>query len=494
MARRDVSVAVNPLEEILLDLPRRGTLIKGRSYRQIWRFELNGKPYYLKFYPRRRMKSTARGNPAMREFQRLQLLQKAGIPSPRASSSLIGYTLDGVKGDAVLIEGIEPSVQLDQYLSERELRAETVPDRKALAEQVIEIVEKLGRAGLGHNDLHLGNFLICDGKVYLLDAYAIRRGGLKRSDVAYLGASCRRFATYSELSRGWLVLGDGGPMPKRSRDAERYWRKFVESSTGENDWFGRLQIKGWHGHFFKRSKFARRWSEASGLRARREDWQAAWPKLWEQIESGQLEVIKHSLSGDVLAGEIELAGRRLAVVIKRPYKRYWYRHINEIGRGRARRAWLKAWRVIVRNIPTAWPLLVMEKSTLGYVSDSVIVMERVPGTTLAAMDLDALPTAEREMLLHRTGSILRRIDETGLAHFDAKASNWIVLRDNLTGARPVLVDVDGIRSRRWIALGIDRLLRSMRQHPKYTPADSLALCRGYAPFSKMNKSQKKTGI
>jgi hypothetical protein len=48
----------------------------------------------------------------------------------------------------------------------------------------------------------------------------------------------------------------------------------------------------------------------------------------------------------------------------------------------------------------------------------------------------------------------------------------------------VLIDVDGVRRRRWIALGIQRLLRSMKEHPHYTPADSLALCRGYAPHAK----------
>jgi hypothetical protein len=47
-----------------------------------------------------------------------------------------------------------------------------------------------------------------------------------------------------------------------------------------------------------------------------------------------------------------------------------------------------------------------------------------------------------------------------------------------------LIDVDGIRFRRWAALGISRLLRSMKDHPQYTVADSLALCQGYAPFSK----------
>jgi hypothetical protein len=57
--------------------------------------------------------------------------------------------------------------------------------------------------------------------------------------------------------------------------------------------------------------------------------------------------------------------------------------------------------------------------------------------------------------------------------------------DPVLGPSPVLIDVDGVRQRRWIALGIRRLLRSLRDHRQYTPADSLALCQGYAPYSRV---------
>jgi hypothetical protein len=91
------------------------------------------------------------------------------------------------------------------------------------------------------------------------------------------------------------------------------------------------------------------------------------------------------------------------------------------------------------------------------------------------------------MLFRRTGRILRRIEKAGFSHFDAKASNWIIYQDDVTGPQPILVDVDGIRRRQWIALGIQRLLRSMRDHPQYTPADSLALCQGYAPHARLSQ-------
>ena len=59
--------------------------------------------------------------------------------------------------------------------------------------------------------------------------------------------------------------------------------------------------------------------------------------------------------------------------------------------------------------------------------------------------------------------------------------------DDVRGETPVLIDPDGIRRRKWVALGIERLLRSMKNHPQYTPADSLALCQGYAPWTRLER-------
>jgi tRNA A-37 threonylcarbamoyl transferase component Bud32 len=127
----------------------------------------------------------------------------------------------------------------------------------------------------------------------------------------------------------------------------------------------------------------------------------------------------------------------------------------------------------------------LEKRKLGYVVDNLIIFECVPGKTLWQTDLDAISPPAREMLFRRIGRILRRVEQLGFSHFDAKSSNWIVRDDDKLGPTPVLIDVDGVRQRRWIALGIRRLLRSMQDHRQYTVADSLALCQGYAPYARM---------
>ena len=498
-------VAKQPLqlEDALRDLPRTATLVKDRGYRQVWRFEHGGRAYYLKFYPRARgllradtWRRLFRGSPAFREFERLQRLQKAAIPAPRAVAFLAGLRIAERIGDAVILEALEPSVQLDLYLNDHELRAAAVPDRRRLAEQVRTLVHNLAKAGLGHEDLHLGNFLLHQGKVYLLDGYAVRTGGMVQDDLFRLGHNASRFATLAELLRGWRLLGpEGVPLPKTNPVSDGVYRRFMERVTRENRYFGLLDMAGWRGVFFKHAKYPRPWSAASAMNFSADEWHAAWPDLLRRIEADQLHVIKRSRSGDVLSGAVSLGGRSIDVVIKRPRRRYWYRYLNEIGRGaRARRAWVKAWKMIARNVPSAWPLLLMERRRMGYVVDTVIVFERVPGATLAKADLAAIAPARRDMLFRRTGGILRRIEALGFSHFDAKASNWIVMPDGRRGESPVLIDIDGIRQRRWVALGIQRLLKSLKDHPQYTPADSLALCQGYAPWTPMEREAGRDGV
>ena len=482
------------LESALRDLPKHGRLVKDRGYRQVWRVEVGGRAYYLKFYPRHGQRDAwrrlFRGSPAFREFERLQRLQRAAIPSPRAVAYLAGLRVEERLGDAVILEALEPSVQLDEYLNDHELRGQPVRDRPRLAKQVMQLVYDLGKAKLGHEDLHLGNFLLHDGKVHLLDGYAVRPGGMTSADMFRFAHGAARFATRTELIRGWRLLRPDEPMPRQNPLSAAIWRNWLQRVTGDNRYFGRLDTgDGWRGLFFKQAKYPRPWSNVSRMTFTHAEWEHEWPQLLRRIEADQLDVIKRSRSGDVLSGSLTLGGRPLGVVIKRPRRRYWYRYLNEIGRGaRARRAWMKAWKMIFRNVPSAWPLLMMERRKLGYVVDTIIVFERVPGPTLAKVDLDALPPERRDMLLRRVGRILRRIESLGFSHFDAKASNWIVLPDDgRRGEAPVLVDIDGVRQRRWVALGIQRLLKSMRSHPQYTPDDSLALCQGYAPFSRMER-------
>ena len=484
----------NDLEQTLRDLSRRGTCVKDRGYRQVWRFEHGGRAYFLKFYRKRGWRDyfrrLLRGSPAMLEFRRLQLLQTARVPSPRAVATLMGFRIGDDAGDAVIMEAIEPAVTVGEFLQRHMMNGTPVPDRPRLSRAVGQLVEQLDRAGLGHNDLHLGNLLLAGEKLYLLDGYAVKTGGLRRDHLLMLGHSAAPFATATDLLRGWRLLGDGGPMPRRNRVSDRLWRGMDKRIFGDNRYFGQLRSDGgWRGVFAKRAT-PRPWSVASALEFTQTDWERAWPTLLQHLAADDFTVKKRSRSGDVLFGELIVGGRPMRVVVKHPRHRYWYRYLNEIGRGsRPRRAWRKAWMAIHRDLPTAQPLLMMERRRFGYVVESVIVYEHVAGDALADVDLDAMAPADRDNYFRRAGRVLRRIESLGWSHFDAKSNNWMVHPTAAHGPVPVMVDIDGIRHHRRVAHGVLRLLRGMRNHPQYTPADSLALCQGYAPRSVMREEQ-----
>lgn len=479
-------VSTARLEEVLRNFGQVATKIKTSNRRETWRFEFDGRGYFLYFYPRDATRARwARVSPAHAEFFGLQTLQKASIPSPRAVAQLSGFRLEERVGDAVIVESVEPARRLDELLLEAELNGRPLENRRRVALQVRTILHQLGRAGLGHDGLRLRSFLVGEGRVFLRDGAGLRSGGLRKRQVMLLAHDAARFVSASERRRTWDLLMPGTDMPRRNPLSRKLWRQFVRGVFGQNQHFGRLRDGAWAGVFSKRSKFARRYASASRLDVTHADWRDAWPALLRQIEHGDLLHLKQDASGDIMSATVMLAGQSVPIIIKRPRRRLWYRYLLDAGRAaRARRTWRKTWQVIVRNLPTEWPMLLMEKRVLGYVVDAVIIFERVPGTTLDQLDLDALSVSDRQMLFRRAGGMLRRLEQSGLAHYDAKSTNWIVWTDPRSGPMPILIDLDGIRMllRKLQGFGIERLLRAMRQHPQYTPEDSLALCRGFVPF------------
>jgi hypothetical protein len=309
---------------------------------------------------------------------------------------------------------------------------------------------------------------------------------LKLNDVLALGHSAARFATRTELLRGWLVLNPDEPWPRVNPLSRAKWDSLARRCRREDSDFGTFRSGPWIGHFVRSSRFAVPWSLASRLDVAHKDWETAWPTLLAQLESDQLTTIKRDPSGEIYSGEIVLAGRPIQIFVKRPRRRFLYRYLVDLFRPvRAERMWIKAWKLIARDLPCEFPLLLMKRRVMGYTTDSLIVFERVPGTMLNQIDLDSMTAAQRELLFRRAGHILRAIERGGLAHYDSKSVNWIVFDDALRGPIPVMIDLDGIRAlNAWlVAWGIHRLLRAMKQHPQYTPEDSLALCQGYAPFA-----------
>ncbi|MGN6625865.1 MAG: lipopolysaccharide kinase InaA family protein [Tepidisphaeraceae bacterium] len=453
-------------EAQLRQLERQAVLVRRRRDRETWRFDYNAKPYFLHFYPDRRG--------AAAEFAGLKTLQDFKVPAVRAAAFLSGFQFGDRKGDAIITHGIEGAVRLDEWAARSDAGAGAAAHRAAV-DQVIDLLKQLAAHKLGHEDLRLSSFLWSEGRLHLCDAAGLTTGGLKTDHLMGLAFDAGAAATMADRLRVWRALVPGAETPPNDKHMARRIRQALRRDAIE-----RIDIGEWSGRFRSRSMREAAWSPASRLNVSPADWRREWPALVARLRADQLEILKRDRSGDVLADGVTLAGVPIDVVVKRPRNKFWYRYVYDLFRvSRAMRLWQKARWLQARQIAVEYPLIVMERRRLGYVVESIALFEKVPGPTLDAIDLDALSAAERETLFRRCGHVLRRIEDTGLTHTDAKSSNWIIV-DRTT---PVLIDAYGLRPlNSFLQLfGIHRLLRAMRKHPQYTPTDSRHLCQGFAP-------------
>ncbi len=386
------------------------------------------------------------------------------------------------------------------FLNSLALEGRSPVDRHGITKQLIQILKSLARAGLGHSGLRLGSFAIREGRVYLAEVEGLHRSGLLLDDLLLLSLDAARYATVTDFQRGWNQLGPGGRMPGLNRRGPSMWRGEARRAFNDPARFGRMLVPDstgkWSGVCFRSAALPQRWSGVSQLRISEADWAAAWSELWRRIEQDQLSVLKRGHSGDVLEGAVRLCGMDLAVVVKRPGRGSIRRNITQVFCGsRARQAWEKAWGLVVRGIATAWPMLLMEKRLHGYVTDSLLVMEKVHGPLLAELDAQTASESYR-LLLWRCGRVLRQMEQSGLFLYDAKAYNWIVRDDASLGPTPVLIDADSVRRMHVRIGGLNRLLRSLRED---TPAglsaeNALALVRGYRPFASSAELNQLAGL
>ena len=129
------------------------------------------------------------------------------------------------------------------------------PAERADLDRILPVVEHMHTSGGLHGDLHLGNILICDGEVRLLDLQRTRflpriPGVLRRRELGYLAYSLGEPLPAALASaRFW-----------RDRRAHTHWRSRTKRALKESSAFTSFECAGVRG-------FRRRESSENSLRA-----------------------------------------------------------------------------------------------------------------------------------------------------------------------------------------------------------------------------------
>jgi hypothetical protein len=466
-------VSPEQVQVILADFANRATCVGTRlDGAEVWRFDVDDKSYELHYWidDNTAIKKYLGGAKAAREFSQLQAFQKLGIPAPRVIANLKGFRIGERKGDACIVVH-DPSVRpLRDALVSTTLGRR---DRIALAAQFIERLESLYREKLCPIPLTIDRFALKGEQIVIADGAGEFNGIITDDRLRELDRSTHLATRATERLRFWKHFRQTTP-PKRSR---RDGIELVSDAIGGEGAFARIALEEWAGVFMRKLALAVPWLGLGDAAIDVADWTSALPALLQ--ESSEAEV-KNDHSGSVRSASITLGGVAVEVIVKRPAFRAGLRGaFDRLRQSRARRTWYKNWRMLGLGFPCEVPLLLLENRSGLLMKDQLIVFARVPGPTMAAIDLDALRETERSRLLYACGRLLRQIDSLHIQHADAKNTNWIAWTDASGRAKPILIDLDGIRFYPYPGHGYARFVRAMKTHPQIRDEDLRAIDQGF---------------
>jgi hypothetical protein len=77
----------------------------------------------------------------------------------------------------------------------------------------------------------------------------------------------------------------------------------------------------------------------------------------QQINSDLLHIVKRDAAAMCCPARSSSMGAPVSVIVKRPRRKSPMRYVMDLPRrSRARRTWIKTWKMLVRGIPCEWPM------------------------------------------------------------------------------------------------------------------------------------------
>ncbi|MCY2927207.1 MAG: hypothetical protein NT031_17590 [Planctomycetota bacterium] len=503
--------------------------IKANPSRTVYRGRVKGQWVYLKHFHRRdwvaRLARLAGFSRARGEMRLSQYLAAANVSVPEPLAARCGTAVEWVATREVA--QAEPA---DEWQARQD--AHGPEGRKALRGAVIALAELIGRmhaAGVLHGDLHCGNVLVrtrtAGPKLVLMDLHrAWRRRWLTRTamagNLAQLYHDRRDMTTRTDRMRflkhylkasgargtlrGWSIMVEAiGRRHTRRQHAKR-----DDRVMGTGKYFTKLSLpNGWCGHAVLASKWKVPGSKAARLTLTAQGWRDAVGNVDSLFDGPDVTVVKDTPSVLVIRRRIHVDGHWLDVYLKRPRRKQAYKTVLDCVRAaRSIRAFQLGHALLTRRIMTAMPLAAFERRIGPVLLDSVLITEAVeapdlrtflsahlnpPGGWMVPRSPAAqgpmMPSRQYEMareVLRQLGRLLQRLHEHHFTHRDLKSSNLLARWLGEEGMDVVLLDLDGLKSRRVVTAkrrfkDLMRLNVALLECPAVNRAGRLRMLTGY---------------
>ena len=332
----------------------------------------------------------------------------------------------------------------------------TPSERVRLFRRLVQTVAQHHNAGLLQEDLHLGNFLISEDRVYTLDAAAVvieqapveRRKALENLALLYAqvppahdASNLAAFEDYARI-RNWPIsnkdLADlrGTIDRQRERRERLFFRKVFRESSA---FVCRKRLE----HYYV---------------CDRRDYNDAMRRALEHPES-LFEDARFLKRGNTATVAVAQVGGR-EVVVKRYNIKGPLHALNRAFRPtRAATSWRNAQRLRFYDIATPRPIALVEKRFGPLRRTAYFITEFHPGEAASEFfSRNDVPQEQKRRIAERIAALIGSLRTLRLSHGDMKATNFLV-----SGEDVALIDLDAMHKHRSTSRAACALARDVRR-------------------------------
>jgi len=373
-----------------------------------------------------------------RELRGLQRLSELGFLAP--TLLLWGRTKKGHW--AIVTEKIEDALSGGELWN----RMVTLEQKQELLRRIAVELSRQHASGVLQMDMHLGNFMVGDGVVYMLDPAQVhfQQGSLRRRAALQKLAILLSYLTLSEFQQSDSIAAayaEGRGWPWRRRDRLlllRYCRRAKRKGV-------KKRLKG--ALRTTSRTFRLRSDRYTGVFTRQ---LAQGPETLQFCETMEALLRKGDILKDgrtCFVGRLWWNGQDL--VIKRyNHKGVWHSLRHTIKGSRASLNWLNAHRLRWAGISTPEPLAYVDEYRGPLLWRSYFITRFVRGTQIGVLyQDDRVQTARKQQIHRKVLGVLNEMAELGISHGDMKHTNLLC-----DGSDIVVIDLDAVRVHwpRWL--------------------------------------------
>ena len=381
-----------------------------------------GKKYVIKIFPQQRRSL----NEYEKEIAGYELLHTASIDIP----ARIYHGPAQGKLNIIVYNYISRARTLSEVFS---IKPGSRQQQSILA-GFSQLLSRLHRAGLIHEDPHLANFLVKGDVITVLDAGAVRHV---------------RNAALFEKNYGLFVA----QFPVSWRLEQKIFEQYVFDKKADEKYHTRLEEQVKSRQLWREKHYLKKiYRECTAFHVR----SFLFGKLIidrDYIDSGLVELLDDPRrvfdgEGTILLkkGNSSTVGlikiNKVEYVIKRyNVKSPVHRIKNMLRESRASRSWRNAHSLLLRGLPTAKPIAMVDCVKGKLKGVSLFVMENVPGINSAdyfrqkEINRDTMKIVASKMLL-----MINELHQERILHNDLKSTNFIIRK-----GEPVIIDLDAMR-------------------------------------------------